>query len=119
MRVRAVDSDNDWLFGKGQNDYVRNIMAITQNIKTRLQEFLGDCFFNTGAGIDWFNRLGGKDLTALKLDISSVILNTMDVTGIEQLSLNVDTNRQLNVQYRVQTSFGTSAQVFQFDPLTL
>lgn len=114
MRVRAVDSNNDWLFGKGQNDYLRDKAALLQNIKTRLQEFLGDCFFNTGAGIDWFGLLGEKDQLSLNLAISSVILNTQYVTGIRQLLLNVE-NRGLTVQYEVATSYGPAYQTFALD----
>lgn len=117
MIVRAIDGDNDWLFGKGRNDYRRNLDAVTQCIKTRLQEFLGDCFFNTTAGIDWFNLLGGKNQTALNLAISSVILNTQYVTGLKQLFvLVVPETRNITIKYEVQTSFSTSFQSFSFDP---
>lgn len=109
MRIRAVDGNNDWQFGKGQNDYKRGLTACVQNIATRLQEFLGDCFFNNGAGIDWLNLLGAKDQISLNLSISAIILNTEDVTGINQLSatLNPDT-RNFQVEYEVQTVFGTT-----------
>jgi hypothetical protein len=68
-RVRQIDDDGDWLFGKGQNDYVRANTSVVQNINTRLGSFLGDCFFDLGAGIDWFNLLGTKDQVALNLSI--------------------------------------------------
>jgi hypothetical protein len=64
-RSRSVDDDNDWNFGKGRNDYVRNIRAVEQNIRTRLNSFLGDCFFSTGSGLDWFNLLGNKNQIAI------------------------------------------------------
>lgn len=116
MRVRAIDySDHDWQFGKGQNDYRRDNDAVTQNISTRLYSFLGDCFFDVGAGIDWFNRLGSKDLLALKLDIASTILNTTFVTGILQLEISLDANRLLTVKYLVRTSYSTAASTFIFD----
>lgn len=118
MRVRQVDIDNDWLFGKGQNDYLRDNAAILQNIKTRLYSFLGDCFFDIGAGIDWFNLLGNKDQTALNLSISAVIMNTSGVTGLLQLSstLSHDSRRFL-VQYRVSTVYSTSVtDAFTLNP---
>lgn len=116
MRVRAVDyADKDWTFGKGKNNYRRDNDAVAQNIYTRLNCFLGDCFFDVGAGIDWFNRLGGKDLLALKLDIASTILNTAEVTGILQLDISLDVNRLLTISYLVRTSYSTSASTFVFD----
>lgn len=116
MRVRALDIDHDWQFGKGANDYLQGRAATVQNINTRLYEFLGDCFFNNGAGISWFTLLGGKDQTALNLAISAVILNTQDVTGIKQLSVLLNSVRDFRVEYEVATSYGTSADTFIFDP---
>ena len=116
MRVRAIDENHDWQFGKGQNDYLQGRAACVQNINTRLYEFLGDCFFNNGAGISWFTLLGSKDQTGLNLAISAVILNTQDVTGINQLTAVVNSVRDFQVSYEVQTSYGTAADTFIFDP---
>lgn len=115
MRVRALDADHDWTFGKGQNNYLSRNAAVVQNIDTRLNSFLGNCFFDNGAGIDWFSYLGGsKDTGALSLAISSIILKTTDVTGIRQLSISL-VNRQLIVRYRVQTSYSAPSGQFQLD----
>lgn len=106
MRVRALDEVNDWTFGKGANDYKVNRRAVAQNIQTRLSSFLGDCFFDQTAGIDWFNLLGSKQRLALELAISSVILNTADVTGMVELESELNpTTRNLRVRYTVQTAY--------------
>lgn len=115
MIVRALNVLGDWEFGKGKNDYKRDLKAITQNIKTRLMSFLGDCFFDTTAGIDWFNLLGGKDQLALELAVSSVILNTQNVTGLRQLSIDISPSRNVTIRYRVQTTYGETGEVFQYD----
>lgn len=115
MIVRELDSNHDWLFGKGKNNYLSKTAAIVQNINTRLNSFLGDCFFDAGAGIDWFNLLGAKDKTALSLAIGAVILNTQNVTGLVQLSLSVDAQRKVTIRYQVQTSYSTATSIFQFD----
>ncbi len=116
MRVRAIDGSHDWLFGKGQNDYVRNLAAVVQNINTRLSAFLGDCFFDNAAGIDWFNLLGNKDQLALNLAVSAVILNTENVTGIFQLSLTISVRRNIEIRYVVQTTYSRASATFAFDP---
>lgn len=116
MRVRAIDGVGDWEFGKGQNDYLQARAACVQNIKTRLYEFLGDCFFNNTAGINWFELLGSKDQVSLNLSISAVILNTQDVTGINQVSASLNSARNFQVEYEVATSYGTAADSFVFDP---
>lgn len=107
-RVRAIDGDNDWTFGKGRNNYKLDNSAVAQNIKTRLQSFLGDCFFAINEGIDWFNLLGGKDQRALTLAISTTILNTQDVTGLLELNLTLNReSRLITIQYEVSTVYTT------------
>jgi len=105
MIVRALDNQNDWTFGKSKNNYLSGSAAVQQNIKTRLLEFIGDCFFNIQAGVDWFNFLGGsKNQLALNLNISSVILNTAFVTSIKQLSISL-VNRNFSVSYQVTDAY--------------
>lgn len=105
MIVRAVDGLGDWMFGRGINDYKFGIDAVTQNISTRLKSFLGDCFFETSAGIDWFNLLGSKNQVSLELAIRSVILNTQDVTGLVSANVNLDhETRAITIKYSVNTS---------------
>ena len=107
MRVRAVDANNDWLYGKSKSDYKTNLLALAQNIKTRLQSHLGDCFFATNEGIDWFNLMGGKNTTKLKLDIAAVLLKTDGVVSIIEVSTTVNSQRLITIQYSVNTIYGT------------
>ena len=57
MRLRNVDKNNDWLFGHGATDYVRDAYAVVLDIKLKLQEWYIDCFFAGQNGIDWQTRL--------------------------------------------------------------
>lgn len=115
MKVRALDSTGDFEFGKGFNNYKQDQDAIAQILQTRLQSFLGDCFFNSQAGIDWFNLLGSKNQLALNLAISSTILNTQNVTGIKQLFVELNADRVFTVSYKVQTVYSILSDTFQFD----
>lgn len=115
MRVRQVDSSHDFTFGKGKNNYLTATRAIVQNIDTRLLSFLGNCFFDLGAGIDWFNLLGSKNEIALNLAVSAVILNTQNVTGLLQLSISLGATRVLTIRYQVQTTYSTAASEFKYD----
>ncbi len=114
-RVRAIDSDGDWTFGQSKNNYLSGNNAIAQNINTRLNSVLGNCFFDVAAGIDWFNLLSKKDQTSLNLAIASTILNTDLVTGIKQLFISLNTARQFSVSYVVKTVYSTSSSTFVFD----
>jgi hypothetical protein len=115
MIVRAIDLNGDWLFGKGQNDYKSGNDAIAQTIKTRLLSFLGDCFFSTTDGIDWFNLLGSKNQLALQLAVSTMILNTENVTGILAVSVSLTDARVLTVEYKAQTVYSTLTDTFDYD----
>lgn len=119
-RVRQIDAGNDWTFGKGKNDYIKDRDQLKQSIKTRLQCFLGDCFFEVSAGLDWFSYLSSRDQTALRLAVASTILNTGGVTGLLQLSTSyVASTRSFSVTYRVATVYGTSTDAFEFNANTL
>lgn len=106
MIIRSLDAAHDWTYGKGRNNYLSQNDAIAENIDTRLLCFLGDCFFDVTAGIDWFTYLGGKDQVGLQLAIASVILNSYGVTALVELSLNLDPAvRLLSINYEINTIY--------------
>jgi len=106
MKVRNIDANNDWEFGKGKSNYKSKIAACAQNIKTRLQSFLGDCFFATDEGLDWFSYMGGKNTAELKLAIAAILLKTQDVISVEEVTTFTNNNRKITIQYSVKTVFG-------------
>ena len=108
MIIRAIDGNNDWTFGKGANNYVRNSAAVSQLIKTNLQSFLGDCFFASNEGLNWFNLMGGKSRLAVELAVSATILNTTGVKSLTQLSVNLSATRQITIQYSVVTVYSNT-----------
>lgn len=116
MITRALDSDHDWTFGTSLNNYLRNKAAVIQNIDTRLNEFLGDCFFNLSAGVNWFNLIGTKDQVDLNIAISSVILNTDQVLGLSQLSATLNSAGNFFVSYTVQTTYGQQTALTIINP---
>jgi hypothetical protein len=122
MIVRSLDQNGDWEFGAGKNSYKRNNDAVAQSLQTRLSCFVGNCFFDLGAGINWFHFLSSTDQIGLRLALSAVILNTPNpltgnaaVLGIHQLGFTLNNSRTFSIQYRVQTVFSTTTGSFQFD----
>lgn len=111
MRVRAIDENRDWEFGKGRQSYRIDEECVAQMIKTRLLSFLGDCFFATDEGIDWFNLLdrGFQNEVRLERSIKQTILDTEGVVGINNFDL-VRNGRTLTITYDVQTIFSASYQ---------
>jgi len=102
MKIRALDTNNDWTFGKSL--FKRDNNAVAQSIKTKLQSWRGDCYFDLTAGVDWSNILGSKIKQLAIADIKRVIAQ---VTGVLTIDVDFDTidNRNLTVSYTVTTIY--------------
>jgi len=110
MIIRAIDANNDWTFGKGKSSYKSSQLALIQNLKTKLQEWKGDCFFDIEAGVDWKNRLTKRSQAApLREEIRTVMLKADGVTEVINLDLNFNsTSRNLTINYSVKTIYSTN-----------
>ena len=106
---RAIDADSDWLFGRGKSSYFRNNDAIQADIKTALQIFMGEVFWDTNFGVDWWNLIGGKNPAAqagIVLQCRTVILGVEGVTQINTVQPTYrGADRSLSVSYSVNTIF--------------
>lgn len=101
MRFRGLDSNGDWVFGKGRNSYLKGNEALMMNIKTRLLEFYNDCFFDMQKGIDWWTLMGGKDLKKILVDVQRTILRSYQVKRIVDLDYTLN-NRQLSIRISIE-----------------
>ena len=110
MIIRSIDTNNDWTFGKGKSSYKTNELAVNQNLKTKLQEWKGDCFFDIEAGVDWKNRLAKRSQVApLQAEIRVVMLKVAGVTEVVNLDLNFNsTSRNLTLNYSIKTIYSTN-----------
>lgn len=106
MRVRGLDANGDFMFGKGKSDYKYDVNALAQIIQTRLKSILNDCFFAANDGIDWFNLMGSKELRDLRLAVASCILNTEGVSTLAEVNLNINQQRMVTIQYAVISVYG-------------
>lgn len=112
MIFRNIDENGDWSFGKGIQDMTSANKAIGLNIQTRIQSWVGDCFFDMDAGIDWLNRLGSKNQrTLLELDLKRIIMQSEGV--VKLLSFSTDLNgRSFTANYSVQTIYSTITDTY-------
>lgn len=103
--MRALDSDGDWVFGGGRSSYKKNTNALQQQIRSRLLEITGNCFWNPQAGLDWKTLLGQRNnQTQINLAVSSIILNTNGVQRLVSLNVNLDrSTRRLSLTYTVDS----------------
>jgi len=112
MKFRNLDSNHDWQFGKGRNNYKENSEAVKLNVKTRLLEWLNDCFFAMDSGIDYINRLGSKGQEELlEQDMRRIILQTEDVSGLNSFSFEL-IDRNFRASYNLSTIYNESFEDF-------
>ena len=101
MRVRRIDANNDWCFGSQSSDYMTDSNAVGLDIKLKLQEWLGDCFFALQNGIAWNVRMGKMNQKALlDSDVYNTAYNVEDVLSIEDFSSTLD-ERRYNAKFNV------------------
>ena len=108
MTFRNLDENHDWVWGTGKNAYVKDEQEIALNLETRILSFLGDCFFAINEGIDWWNLLDYRYQGRLENAVSEVVKNTPGVTAINRIDVLMGADRQIRIQYDIQTIFSTS-----------
>ena len=108
MTFRNLDENHDWVWGTGKNAYVKDEQEIALNLETRILSFLGDCFFAINEGIDWWNLLDYRYQGRLENAVSEVVKNTPGVTAINSIDVLMGADRQIRIQYDIQTIFSTS-----------
>lgn len=115
MRVRNLDKNWDWSFGKGQSDYVRTIDAVALDVQMRLKEWYQDCFFNLQQGIAWDIRLGShnqKDL--LDQDIQQTAMDVEGMLNIFNFSSQV-IGRKYSCQFDIYTIYSPDTTTIYFE----
>lgn len=108
MTFRNLTASHDWTFGSGKSNYVSGNQEIALNIKTRVLSFLGNCFFATDEGIDWFNLLDYRYQDRLENEVQQVVIQTPGVTGINSIDIITTADRQIRIAYDVQTIYSSS-----------
>lgn len=102
MIVRALDQNNDFVFGAGKANYISEKKALNQKVATRIKSFKNDNPLNMDANIDWLDLLGrkGTENTILR-EIERVVLQTEGVTKLTNIEVVKTENRvqSLTVQY--------------------
>jgi hypothetical protein len=94
VRVRKLDSNNDYSFGNGEADFwINQPEGVAQKVQTRLLLFLGEWFLDQTVGTPWFQQIIGYN-TAANRDVAlrTVILQTNGVTALSNYSSSVGGN---------------------------
>ncbi|WP_459844277.1 hypothetical protein [Campylobacter concisus] len=97
MRVRAIDSEGDWLLG-----HKADSAAIAQNVKTQILSLYNDWFLDFENGVRWFNYLSKNPNTdKMRDEVKRQILSVEGVSSLEILNINLNERKAtIEVQYR-------------------
>lgn len=111
ITVRALDQNGDPLQGNGQNNFISDLQAVAQIIRTRLLLFQGEWFLDQNDGLPLFNSMLGSSGSARNLEvitnlIASRIRETQYVLAITSIYATFQ-NRKYVFNATVQTQFGT------------
>lgn len=116
MKIRALDSNGDWMFGQGKGSYLAGVEATIEDIDTALHILLGEAFWAMTFGVDWFNLIGGEAPIAQQniiLQCRQVIISRENVTKINSVNVTfTDYRRSLRVVYDISTVFGRYTSTF-------
>lgn len=111
MRFRALDSNWDWKFGKGIGSYSGDTQAIAYDVKSKILSWVGDCFFNEAAGIDWKNILGSKDQKSQLDDaIKKIIVEEYGVIELSFFESEIS-DRTYHCTVRFKTIYNETIEV--------
>lgn len=105
MIHRQLDSNEDWVFGKGKQSFLNGNAAIALNIKTWLKSWQNDCFFAPNDGAPWSQILGQKSKDIVTLSIKNQLLNCYGVVAVTDFSLKVDEKRNAKLTFVIDTFY--------------
>lgn len=107
MRIRNVDINGDWVYGKGKNDYKKDLEGLKVDLQTRLKEWKYDCFFNEESGIDYKNFLDIGTQIFLDNDVKRVTLQTDGILRINSFESTIDRDtREYYGEMNISTYYG-------------
>lgn len=97
MKVRAIDSEGDWLLG-----HKADSAAIAQNVKTQILSLYNDWFLDFENGVKWFDYLAKNPNTdKMRDEIKRQILSVEGVSSLEILNIKLNERKAtIEVQYR-------------------
>ena len=93
LKYRRLDSNYDYSFGQGRNDYLTDVDAVAQATQTRLLLFLGEWWEDINDGLPMFQSILGRtgaNKDAKDFLIAERIRGTQDLQNIESFTSVLD-----------------------------
>lgn len=114
MKYRRIDNDGDYTFGNGKYDFLVDIEAVPQAIKTKLNLFRGEWWEDLSEGLPFYQEIAAQFIKSdEEKDIVTNIYcsRIMDVEAVNSF-LNTeaqfdDETRVYSLKADVDTIYGT------------
>jgi hypothetical protein len=103
--IRNVNQDGDWTFGAGLLNYRTGKDELILNLKTRLQSWRNNCFFDRIAGVDYNELLDKGTKPLLDQDVRRVIFQTRGVISIASFESQI-VGREYQATIGLNTVYG-------------
>jgi len=89
---------------------------LAQRLRIRLNTFQGEWFMDNTLGIDWWNRVMGKNRSKMAVDalIQDAILKEPDALQIVSYTSSISTDRKFSCSFRVRTEDGAVSSAITF-----
>lgn len=89
---------------------------LAQRLRIRLNTFQGEWFMDNTLGIDWWNRVMGKNRSKMAVDalIQDAILKEPDALQIVSYTSSISTNRKFSCSFSVRTEDGAISSAITF-----
>ncbi|GAB6170541.1 hypothetical protein JCM15765_04000 [Paradesulfitobacterium aromaticivorans] len=116
MKYRALDSNGDYSFGKGIQDFLFDADAVAQAIKTNLLLFKAEWWENQSEGLPLFQNILGQSgtpehLNAADLLIKERILATEGVAEVTDFKSAYENRKYTITSCTVKTTTGQNVIV--------
>lgn len=111
MRVRTLDNNWDWQFGKSRQCYASGSLATAYDVKQKILCWYNDCFFDMQSGIDYKNLLGEKGgKQQIDNSIKKILLVQPDIVEITYFESSV-ADRKYTLTTRFKTVYNETIEV--------
>lgn len=110
MKYRKLTADGDYSFGHNQNDFISDVGAVAQAIRTSLLLLEGEWWEDLSIGLPLFQNILGMpgtpdNVQAADLLIQGVISNVDGVRRIKEFESSYQ-SRSYKMQCTVETIYG-------------
>lgn len=111
MRVRTLDKNWDWNFGRSRQDYAQSSLSSAYDVKQKALCWYEDCFFDMLSGIDYKNLLGEKGgKENIDMSLKKIVAIQPDIIELVFFESSV-VNRKYTATIRFKTVYNETIEV--------